>query len=111
MVLRTEPPLHPEIFHILLALAEGPSHGLGIVQAVERQTDGRLLLAPSLLYRRLQKLEVEGIVRAAGEEPGERGVPRRLYALAEDGARLLAAEASRLVALADEDRVRRLAGS
>jgi DNA-binding PadR family transcriptional regulator len=109
MALRSDPPLHPEIFEILLALHAGPVHGFGIVQAVEEHTEGRLLLAPSLLYRRLQKLEDQGLVAEAGEEPGERGVPRKLYELTPAGRELVRDEARRLLALSKEGRIRRLA--
>ncbi|HSR42973.1 MAG TPA: helix-turn-helix transcriptional regulator, partial [Longimicrobiales bacterium] len=61
------PPLHPEIFEILLALANGALHGYGIVKAVEENTGGEISLAPSLLYRRLRRLQDDGLV-AEGEE-------------------------------------------
>lgn len=35
-------PLSPAVFHILLALADGERHGYGIMQVVERDTDGSL---------------------------------------------------------------------
>lgn len=106
----TDTPLNPEIFEILLALAEGPAHGWGIVQEVESRTDGRIELAPSLLYRRLRRLVEDGLVEEAGEAPGERGRPRKEYALTHQGRARVRAEARRLVDLASERAIRDLAG-
>ena len=38
--------LTPAVFHILLALADGHSHGYGIMQDVEEFTGGELRLGP-----------------------------------------------------------------
>lgn len=104
------PPLKPDIFEILLALDEGPLHGYGIVKRVEENTEGRVELAPSLLYRRLRRLLEEGLVEEGEERPGDRGRPRQEYRITSEGAALLRAEARRLVELADAGRVRSLAG-
>ena len=40
-------PLTQAQFHILLALAEGRLHGYGIIQAVERRTQGAVELGPA----------------------------------------------------------------
>lgn len=104
-------PLKPEIFQILLALSqEGSLHGYGILKAVEGNTDGRMCLAPSLLYRRIKRMLERGIV-AEADPPAARTEDerRRYYALTELGARVLAAEAERLVELVGQEHVRRLA--
>ncbi|MEE8060377.1 MAG: helix-turn-helix transcriptional regulator [Gemmatimonadales bacterium] len=104
-------PLKPDFFHILLALSDQNRHGYGIIKAVEKVTEGRILLEPSPLYRRLKRLLEDGIV-AEVEAPAnldhddER---RRYYGLTPLGHRVLAAEASRLVALAESSKVRSLA--
>lgn len=90
-----------DILEILLALSHGALHGYGIVQAVEGRTDGRISLAPSLLYRRLHRLADEGWVEQVGVERGARGKARLLYQLTPEGRRFLRAEAARLVALAN----------
>ncbi len=103
-------PLKPEIFQILLVLMEGELHGYGIVKAVERNTDGRLRLAPSLLYRRLRRLVDGGLAEAV---PGDGRDPRRgrAYRLTDLGRAVTRAEARRLVELAEDERVRELAES
>lgn len=104
-------PLKPELFHVLLALADAERHGYGIIKEVERATDGEIRLAPSPLYRRLKKLLDAGVIseadiRPAPEHDDER---RRYYRLTALGRRILGAEARRLVDLADGDKIRRLA--
>ncbi len=105
---RPSPPLHPEIFEILLALAGGPLHGYGIVKAVAGNTGGEISLAPSLLYRRLRRLQDDGLVAEGEEAPGERGPPRKQYVLTPEGEGVLRAEARRIRELARAERVRLL---
>lgn len=91
-------PLTPRVFHALLALAEAPLHGYGVIQEVQRQTEGVIILRTGTLYvllRRLldQKLITESEERAAPEDDDER---RRYYALTDLGRQVLQAESKRL---------------
>ena len=43
-------PLTPVVFHILLALADGPRHGYAIMQEVNHRSDGKVGLGPGTLY-------------------------------------------------------------
>jgi len=104
-------PLKPDFFHILLALADQDRHGYGIIKAVAAATDQAIKLEPSPLYRRLRRLLEDGIVEEvedgpAGDRDDER---RRYYRLTLLGRRVLAAEAARMVQLAESAEVRRLA--
>lgn len=103
-------PLKPDFFHILLALADRNRHGYGIIKAVESATEGTIVLEPSPLYRRLRRLLEDGVVEEvapdAADQEDER---RRYYALTALGQRVLAAEAARLVQLAESTAVRRWA--
>ena len=69
-------PLKPAPFHILLALAEGDSHGYAIMQAVREQSGGRVPLQTGSFYRHLTQLIEQGLVV---EAPAPRQVedPRR----------------------------------
>ena len=105
-------PLKADEFHILLALEDGERHGYAILKEIERATDGRVGLAPSPFYRKLKRLEEKGILEEADERPApdlddER---RRYYRLTPLGLAVLRGEAARLVALARQERVSRLAG-
>jgi DNA-binding PadR family transcriptional regulator len=110
---RVFPPLKPDLFHILLALSEDDLHGYGIMKAVEENTEGRILLEPSPLYRRLKRFLESGIVAEGegGSSAGTGDPRRRYYRLTSLGRRVLAAEAARLVELAESSRVRKLAAS
>jgi DNA-binding PadR family transcriptional regulator len=99
------PPLTPAVFHVLLALADGPLHGYAIMQSVERTAGPELRMGPGTVYGSLQRMEEAGLVAEAG---GARGERRRTFALTVAGRQALAAEAMRLIRLADLVRDRRL---
>ena len=84
-------PLAPATLHILLALAAENLHGYGIMQEVERQSEGRVRLGPGTLYDNLARLVRGGLVAEAGEE-----ARRRYYRLTAAGRRVLSAEIARL---------------
>jgi len=58
----TTEPLKPAVFHILLALASGDSHGYAIMQAVREQSGGRVPLQTGSFYRHLSRLIDLGLV-------------------------------------------------
>jgi DNA-binding PadR family transcriptional regulator len=93
-------PLTPVVFHMLVALADGPSHGYGIAREVEEVTDGRVRLGPGTLYGSLQRMRDDGLIEEA-QDPGEGGVHaerRRYYRLTGLGRAALRAEERRLSA-------------
>ena len=96
-------PLKPQWFHILLALSEETRHGSGIVRAVLHETEGRVHLWPATLYGSLDELSrrgwIEEVCDPERRPPGE-SEKKRFYRITHAGARLLAAEAERLQALA-----------
>ena len=98
------PPLTPAVFHILLALADGPRHGYAIMQAVERSAAAEPRMGPGTIYGSLQRMEEAGLVREiAGADDR-----RRLFALLPAGRRALVQEAERLAHLAALVRDKRL---
>lgn len=84
---------------VLLALADGPRHGYGVVLAVRELSDGAVRLGPGTLYGLLDRLAGDGLVEPCGEEVVD-GRLRRYYRLTEPGAAAVAAETARLRALA-----------
>jgi DNA-binding PadR family transcriptional regulator len=72
------PDLTNTMFFILLALADEPRHGLGIVDEVEDHTKGRVSLGPALLYSSLKRLSKLKLVRPSAGPP-EGSDPRRKY--------------------------------
>jgi DNA-binding PadR family transcriptional regulator len=91
-------PLTSSSFYVLLALADGPKHGLGIAAEIEERTGGEVRLGPGTLYNAIkkmleQKLIVEERTRPAPEEDDPR---RRYYRMTRTGEAALSAEASKL---------------
>ncbi len=104
--------LTPAVFHILLALADGHSHGYGIMQDVEQFTGGELRLGPGTLYRSIQRMLVDGLIEELAialhdESDDDR---RRHYRLTRKGLEIAQREARRLAALVDVARQRNLLG-
>lgn len=98
-------PLTPAVFHILLALADGPLHGYGIMQAVEAATGGEPPMGPGTIYGSLQRMEEAGLVKELASRTDDR---RRAFTLEPAGRRALAQEAERLARLATLARAKRL---
>ena len=84
-------------FFILTALIDGPSHGYGIVGAVDGLSEGRVKLRVGTLYGVLDRLVADGLVEADREEVHQ-GRLRRYYRLTDGGAQALADEAERQAA-------------
>ena len=109
----TEPlplPVTPAVFQILLALADGESHGYGIMQDVARVTNGETKLGPGTLYRSIQRMLVDGLIEELeialdSEADDDR---RRYYRLTPRGLDVARAEAGRLADLVDAARARDL---
>ena len=99
-------------FLVLLALADGPGHGLGIVARIEDATHGRVKLGPGTLYGTLQSLASAGLIRLTAEapDPHDDDPRRRYYKLTPKGEKALRAEAARLRVLVDAAAARRVLG-
>ena len=98
-------PLTPAVFHILLALVDGPLHGYGIMQAVEGSAAGEPPMGPGTIYGSLQRMEEAGLVKEVTARTDDR---RRVFTLLPAGRRALAQEAERLARLAALVREKRL---
>lgn len=100
-------PLKPKMLHILLALADGPRHGYGIMQDVAARSDGQVRLWPAALYGTLRELEEQDLIAESETRPSDDDERRRYFALTAFGKRLLAAEVRRLEAIVDHARASR----
>jgi DNA-binding PadR family transcriptional regulator len=94
-------PLTPAVFHIMLALAGGESHGYGIMLEVEQLTSGLLNLGPGTLYRSIQRMLLDGLIEETKEssDPDEDDDRRRYYRLTKLGLEVAREEARRLETL------------
>ena len=92
-------PLSPVAYHVLLALADRPRHGLGIAAQVETTTGGRVVLGPGTLYgaiKRLLDLELMADTDDAPDDDRRDDPRRRYYAITALGRRVLAVETAQL---------------
>jgi DNA-binding PadR family transcriptional regulator len=105
-------PLPDHWFHILLALADDDRHGLGIIQEVAAQTDGRVQVWPGMLYLALKRMTDEGLVaRTEAPEGFVAGGGRpRFYRITPVGRRACRAEADRHLRLVNAARAKRVLG-
>ena len=101
--LKDPSPLTPAVFHILLALADGPRHGYAIMQAVDASSGSEM--GPGTIYGSLQRMEEAGLVKEVAARSDDR---RRLFALHAAGRRALQLEAERLAKLAALVRAKKL---
>jgi PadR family transcriptional regulator PadR len=88
-------------FLVLASLADQPRHGYGIIQEVERLSQGETRLRPGTLYATLDRLANDEVIEVSGEEIVD-GRLRRYYKLTSEGSSLLAQESRRRVAVSKE---------
>jgi len=103
-------PLTPAVFHILLALAEGESHGYGIMREVEERSEGKMRLGPGTLYGSIKRMLAAGLIEesAARPDPELDDERRRYYRLTDFGRRVTMAEAERLAHLVNVAQAKRM---
>ena len=77
-------------FYILLCL-QSPNHGYGVVQMVEKMTDGEIRLSPGTMYGSLSKMEKDKLIQFVREEE-----KRKLYVITELGNEVLQLEKARI---------------
>ena len=81
-------PLTPAVFHVLLALSDGPLHGYGVARWLEDATGQGIQVDESSLYPALYRLEKKGLLAS---EWGRSELDRRakFYRLTPVGSREL----------------------
>ena len=101
------------VYLILLALADGDLHGLGIARVVEELSGGRTRLWPASLYGTLQELTDSGWIQELDDpqRPADESDKKRFYRLTRAGQRALAGETDRLATLVKIARSRLKAGT
>ena len=86
-------PMTETAFYILLCL-QVPNHGYGIVQRVEKMTEGAVRLAPGTMYGSLSKMERDRLIRFVREED-----KRKIYEITPLGREVLELERARIARL------------
>lgn len=93
-------PLAPRDLLILAALAEGPSHGYGLIKSVEERSESGVLLDPANLYRVLRRMRELGWIEEADGDDDR----RRVHRITERGKAIVSAELARLERLLSQAR-------
>jgi len=91
-------PLKPDVLLILLALADQPQHGYGIMRDVEERSGGELVLQTGALYRTLRRMLGDGLIQEcdAPSRTEISDVRRRYYRPTRFGVAVLNAEVDRM---------------
>jgi len=90
--------LTEQMYYILLTLTE-QQHGYGIMQEVERRTEGRVRIGAGTLYSLLSRFEEEDIIVQVSEENR-----RKTYVITDKGLSILRDEYQRLKQLVSDGR-------
>lgn len=83
-------PMTETAFFILFCLRK-PNHGYGIVQMVEKITEGAVKLTPGTMYGSLSKMEKDNVIRFVREED-----KRKIYQITDLGVEVLQTELKRI---------------
>jgi DNA-binding PadR family transcriptional regulator len=103
-------PLGPQVFHVLLALADGEKHGYAVLKEIRGRTGGAVALGASTLYGIVKRLLDDGLIEESDERPDpalddER---RRYFRLTTLGREVAVAESQRLESTLRVARAKRL---
>jgi DNA-binding PadR family transcriptional regulator len=104
-------PAHsPQVFQILLSLADGPLHGYAIVQDIRTRTNDEVRLTASTLYDALLRLVDQGWIVELEKppDPADHDSRRRYYQLTRLGREAVAHEVRRMERLLEMARAKRL---
>ena len=90
-------------YNILLAMADAPRHGYGVIKEIEHRTDGTMSPATGTVYLALQRLEEDGLIVESTKAVAAERAPadnrrRRWYELTRFGREVMVAETRRLYA-------------
>jgi DNA-binding PadR family transcriptional regulator len=96
----------PAIFQILIALADHPLHGYGIMLDIAERSDGKVKLSPGTLYGAIKQMLEEGWIEELADRPArEDDERRRYYRLTRNGREAARQEMARISALLGQARL------
>ena len=104
-------PLPAAAFHILVALADEDRHGYAVIKDVAARTGGTLKLSAGTLYRSVDRMVQQGLIREISSRPAKDmdDQRRRYYRITPFGREVAMAEARRLAQMLDLARAKGLA--
>lgn len=103
-------PLTPLSFQILVAVADEPRHGYGIIKEIEGTTGEPMKSSTGTLYLAIERLGQEGLLEERPSRPSQ-DARRRYYRLTALGRATAVAEVKRLATLLGVARGKKLVGA
>jgi DNA-binding PadR family transcriptional regulator len=94
----------PAVFQILIALADRPLHGYGIMLDIAERSDGKVKLSPGTLYGSIKQMLEDGLIEEIPGRPSD-AERRRYYRLTRDGRDAARQEMARMSALLNHARL------
>jgi DNA-binding PadR family transcriptional regulator len=91
--------LTPLTYEILVALADAPRHGYGIIKEIEARAGSGGGPSTGALYLALQRMEAQGLIGEAEEHTPGTDKRRRYWAMTRSGREAAKAESLRLASL------------
>jgi DNA-binding PadR family transcriptional regulator len=95
----------PAVFHILIALADQPLHGYGIMLDIAERSNGQVKLSPGTLYGSIKLMLEGGLIEEIADRPAAEDERRRYYRLTRDGREAARQEMARMSALLNHARL------
>ena len=98
---------------VMPALADGESHGYGIMREVEERTNGKVTIWPATLYGAIKRMLAAELIEVAPErpDPDMDDQRRRYYRLSDKGREVLAGETARLAQIVELAREKDVLGT
>ena len=100
----------PAVFQILIALADQPLHGYGIMLDIAERSAGKVKLSPGTLYGSIKLMLEEGLIEEV-VGPSADDERRRYYRLTRHGREAARQEMARMAALLNHARLTTLRSS
>ena len=95
----------PAVFQILIALADRPLHGYGIMLDIAERSSGKVKLSPGTLYGSIKQMLEDGLIEETAARPAADDERRRYYRLTRSGREAARQEMARMSALLNHARL------
>jgi DNA-binding PadR family transcriptional regulator len=100
-----ERPIAPAVFQILIALADQPLHGYGIMLDIVERSHGKVKLSPGTLYGSIKQMLEDGWIEEVRGRATADDERRRYYRLTPEGREAARQEMARMSALLNHARL------
>jgi DNA-binding PadR family transcriptional regulator len=100
-----ERPIAPAVFQILIALADRPLHGYGIMLDIAQRSRGKVKLSPGTLYGSIKQMLEDGWIEEVDAPAAADDERRRYYRITRDGREAAQQEMARMTALLNHARL------